>query len=233
MLAQERWGAAWRSVGVQPPEELLSQLLARYSQPHRFYHTLQHLEECFAVLAPATHFAEHLAEVELALWFHDAVYDTRAQHNEEQSARWAEQALLAAGASQVIAGRIGNLVVVTKHNAVPEGEDARLLVDVDLSILGAAEERFAEYERQVREEYRWVAEAAFRQGRARVLASFLERPSIYSTSWFAVRLEGRARANLQRSLGGAGCLTSGSSCAAPGRAAAAASRSPHQGELRK
>jgi predicted metal-dependent HD superfamily phosphohydrolase len=200
MLAHQRWDAAWHGLGAAPPEDLLPRLLARYAEPHRFYHTLQHLEECFTVLAGAAHLAEHLAEVELALWFHDAIYDPRAHDNEERSARWAEEGLLAAGVSQAIAGRVGDLVRATKHDAVPERADARLLVDVDLSILGAPEERFAEYERQVREEYRWVPEETFRQGRARILASFLERPSIYSTSWFAGRLEGRARANLRRSL---------------------------------
>jgi predicted metal-dependent HD superfamily phosphohydrolase len=73
-------------------------------------------------------------------------------------------------------------------------------VDVDLSILGASEVRFAEYERQVRQEYGWVAEGAFRQARARVLTSLLSRSSIYSTAWFAARLEGQARKNLSRSL---------------------------------
>jgi predicted metal-dependent HD superfamily phosphohydrolase len=200
MLAHQRWDAAWHGLGAAPPEDLLPRLLARYAEPHRFYHTLQHLEECFTVLAGAAHLAEHLAEVELALWFHDAIYDPRAHDNEERSARWAEEGLLAAGVSQAIAGRVGDLVRATKHDAVPERADARLLVDVDLSILGAPEERFAEYERQVREEYRWVPEETFRQGRARILASFLERPSIYSTPWFAERLERRARANLQSSL---------------------------------
>lgn len=196
----EHWNAAWSSLGAQPPEALLSELSARYAEPHRHYHTLQHLEECFALLAPAAHLAEHPAEVELALWFHDAIYDTQAHDNEERSAGWAEQALRAAGVPPESAGRVGDLVRVTRHDALPEGADARLLVDVDLSILGAPEARFAEYERQVREEYRWVPDAAFRQGRARILTSFLERPSIYGTSWFAGRLEGPARANLQRSL---------------------------------
>jgi predicted metal-dependent HD superfamily phosphohydrolase len=98
------------------------------------------------------------------------------------------------------AAQVRELVLATKHNAVPEEEDAKLLVDVDLSILAAPEQRFAEYERQVRQEYGWVPEDAFRQGRARILASLLNRASIYSTAWFASRLEQQARKNLSRSL---------------------------------
>jgi predicted metal-dependent HD superfamily phosphohydrolase len=200
MTERERWTETWNRLGAVAPEALLAELVGRYSEPHRFYHTLQHLRECFSVLEPASHLAGRLAEVQLALWFHDAVYDTRAQDNEEQSARWAEQSLVAAGASSDAAAQVRELVLATKHHAVPQGEDAKLLVDVDLSILGAAEPRFAEYERQIRQEYEWVPEDAFRQRRARVLASFLDRSSIYSTAWFAARLEEQARKNLSRSL---------------------------------
>lgn len=194
------WADAWGRLGLSAPEGLLAQLVARYSETHRAYHTLQHLRECFEQLAPAASLARQLEEVQLALWFHDAIYDPRARDNEEQSARWARESLLEAGARPESAHRVHGLVMATRHTAVPEGADARLLVDVDLSILGAPDERFAEYERQIRVEYSWVPEADFRQRRTRVLTSFLQRPSIYSTSWFAGRLEQRARGNLSRSL---------------------------------
>jgi predicted metal-dependent HD superfamily phosphohydrolase len=167
MTEQEYWSETWSRLAAAAPEALLAEIVARYSEPHRFYHTLQHLRECFSVLEPASHLAKRLAEVQLALWFHDAVYDTRAQDNEERSAHWAEESLVAGGAGSDVAARVRELVLATKHHAVPEEEDAKLLVDVDLSILGAAEPRFAEYEKQVRQEYGWVAEDAFRQGRAR------------------------------------------------------------------
>ena len=199
-LERERWSDAWRSLGVLEPRGLLDELAARYAEPHRAYHTLQHLHECFEALAPAAELAEHLAEVQLALWFHDAIYDTRAQDNEERSARWAADSVARAGARDGVAARVHALVMVTKHAAVPAGRDAQLLVDVDLSILGASAERFAEYEQQVRREYAWVPETGFRQARARVLGSFLARPRIYTTSWFEGRLEARARENLARSI---------------------------------
>ena len=200
MTEQEQWSEAWSQLGAVAPDGLLAELVARYSEAHRFYHTPQHLRECFTVLAPASHLASRLAEVQIALWFHDAIYDTHADDNEERSAHWAEQSLVAGGASADAAARVRELVLATKHNAVPEGADAKLLVDVDLSILGAAEPRFAEYERQIRQEYAWVPEDDFRRGRARILASLRDRPTIYSTAWFATRLEERARENLSHSL---------------------------------
>jgi predicted metal-dependent HD superfamily phosphohydrolase len=195
-----QWDAAWKTLARPAPPGLLSDLAARYAEPHRAYHTLQHLRECFVQLEPAADLADHLAEVQLALWFHDAIYDTRAHDNEERSARWARDALLTAGVDREPAERVEHLVLATKHDATPESADARLLVDVDLSILGADGARFREYEEQVRREYAWVPDTTFRERRAQVLTRFLARPSIYSTPRFAARLEQQARTNLSRSL---------------------------------
>jgi predicted metal-dependent HD superfamily phosphohydrolase len=200
MFERGRWLAAWRGLGAKPPVGLLVDLIARYAEPGRFYHTLQHLGECFAALDCALHLAERPSELELAIWFHDAIHDTRALDNEERSAAWVEEVLLGAGAPVLVAGRVCELILATKHADVPAERDARLLIDVDLCILGQADERYSEYELQVRREFGWVTDEAFRQGRADVLRSFLERPSVFTTSWFAERLETRARANLSRSL---------------------------------
>jgi predicted metal-dependent HD superfamily phosphohydrolase len=206
MNVAQRWQETWNRLRLTAPPGLLAELTARYAEPHRAYHTRQHLEECFAALEPAASLARRLGEVEVALWFHDAVYDTRAHDNEALSADWARTSLLSAGANRETADRVHALVLATAHRAAPADPDAQLLVDVDLGILGAPEERFVEYERQIREEYAWVPGAVFRERRARVLASFLERPAIYSSAYFASRLEAPARANLRRSLTQLGAL---------------------------
>jgi predicted metal-dependent HD superfamily phosphohydrolase len=96
--------------------------------------------------------------------------------------------------------RVYALVMATRHDAAPSKSDAKLVVDVDLSILGAEELRFDEYERQVREEYAWVPEAVFRRERRRILEGFLRRPRIYLTEYFHATREARARFNLERSI---------------------------------
>jgi predicted metal-dependent HD superfamily phosphohydrolase len=194
------WNSAWRAIGARAPDALFGEIAARYDEPHRAYHTRQHLAECFAAFAPVAAQAARPAEIELGLWFHDAVYDTRSDRNEDDSAAWAERALAAAGAPAA-AARVRQLVLATKHAAEPADPDAKLLVDVDLAILGADPVRFAEYEVQIRREYEWVPVDAYRAARARVLASFLARPAIYLTASFADRLESRARANLAASIG--------------------------------
>jgi predicted metal-dependent HD superfamily phosphohydrolase len=197
---RKRWFETWQLLGLAGNAELLQELLRRYKEPQRSYHTLQHLEECFAKLDELRGLAEHPAEVELALWFHDAIYEPRRGDNEQRSADWARASLLAAGGAPEAAGRVHALIMATRHAVEPSGMDQQVLIDVDLSILGAGAQRFDEYEAQVREEYRWVPKPIYRRKRAEILRSFLERPSIYSTPRFVERYEKQARANLQRSL---------------------------------
>jgi predicted metal-dependent HD superfamily phosphohydrolase len=90
--------------------------------------------------------------------------------------------------------------MATKHDAMPDSTDSRLLVDIDLAILGAPVERFDEYERQVRQEYSWVPDALFRRKRREILEAFLARPRIFSTDYFQLKYEAQARTNLERSI---------------------------------
>ena len=174
--------------------------MQRYAEPHRAYHTLQHLEECFALFDETS--AAHAGEVLLALWFHDAIYDPKADDNEAASARWGAEVLAAAGAEPEVVERFRGLVLTTRHDAQPSSTDAALLADIDLAILGAAPARFAEYEEQVRREYAHVPGFLFRRERARILQRFLARPAIYSTPYFRQRFETQARANIERTLRG-------------------------------
>jgi predicted metal-dependent HD superfamily phosphohydrolase len=196
------WNSAWRALGVAAPDALCDELQRRYAEPQRHYHTMQHLGECLAWFEREQALAEHPGEVALALWFHDAVYDVRAHDNEARSADWARQALRAAGASESAAERVHALVMATRHDAVPEGRDAELLIDIDLSILGAERERFDEYERQVGIEYGFVPDEVRLPRRRAILQRFLDREAIYATPRMHAQLEARARLNLQRSIAG-------------------------------
>jgi len=148
------WFRAWRGVGASGDGEPIYQaLLARYAEPHRKYHTAQHLAECLAAFETVKLLPPHPAEVEAALWFHDAVYDVRRSDNEELSAEWARSALLAGAARPEAAELVSALVLTTRHTAAPATPDEHVLVDIDLAILAASQARFAEYEHQIREEY--------------------------------------------------------------------------------
>jgi len=194
---QASWQRAWRGVGAQSDGAVLhAALMAAWREPHRRYHTLQHLGECLDLLERVGALAAHRAEVEVGLWFHDAVYDVQRSDNEARSAEWLRDAAHAERVAGDVVDRIGALIMATRHAALPDGVDAQVLVDIDLAILAAAEPRFAEYERQIRAEYAFVPEATFRARRRAVLAGFLARERIYSTARLHDELEARARANL-------------------------------------
>lgn len=127
------------------------------------------------------------------------MYDVKAHDNEARSADWAVTALQAAGVSAEVQTRVHALIMATKHTAAPLAGDAALLVDIDLAILGAAPSRFAEYERQIRQEYAWVPKDVFVEKRRAVLQGFQDYPRIYTSAFFYNRLEACARSNLQSS----------------------------------
>ena len=200
---QRSWRRAWHGIGAgDDGAAVCATLLAAYREPARSYHTLQHLHECIERFEACSDLAARPAEVEAALWFHDAVYDVLRSDNERRSADWARAAALASGVPADVAERLDALVMATRHAAPPTGGDAELLVDIDLAILGADADRFAEYERQIRREYAHVAAPAFSARRREILAAFLGRERIYATPRLYAELEQRARANLSLALAG-------------------------------
>lgn len=202
LILQHSWARAWKGICASGDgEPVHAALVASYAEPQRKYHSLQHLTECLEWFERVRELPGHAAEVEMALWFHDAVYDVKGSDNEQRSADWAAAKLIKAGVATEMIGRVSALILATKHTAAPTEPDQQVLVDIDLAILGAAEPRFAEYGQQIRDEYAFVPEELFNQRRRALLGSFLDRPRIYSTSHFHELLEERARANLRGALG--------------------------------
>ncbi|MCF6103388.1 hypothetical protein [Mesorhizobium muleiense] len=192
-------------------EPLKRELSALYQAEGRHYHSLAHIE---AMLALAGHYRASLHDpeaVEAAIWFHDAIYNSRAKDNEARSAVLAEKKL--AGRTDV--QRLGSIIAMISATATHElpqfddenaARDAALFLDMDLAILGAPPDAFDAYEQAVRREYGWVEEPMWRAGRSAVLKSFLARPHIFHTEEFRQRFEAQARQNMARSLEALGAL---------------------------
>lgn len=197
---QDRWLRLWRAAGISGDGvPWYEKLTGAYAEPQRHYHNQQHIAECLAEFDATRHLAQQPAAVELGLWFHDAVYDPKAGDNEEQSAAMARSCLETGGTSK-LAAAVSDLVMATKSHSTGAGFDTALMVDVDLSILGQSEQRFAEYEAQIREEYRSVPEVIFNFKRAEILERFLARRRLYATDFFAAKYERQARRNLEGSI---------------------------------
>jgi predicted metal-dependent HD superfamily phosphohydrolase len=189
------------ALGLPEEREAFAALAAAYAEKHRHYHSGKHIEHCLRELDTALSIAHDAAEVELALWYHDAVYDPYSSNNEERSADWACALLSRHHVNAARVGRVRELILATRHAAPASTPDAQLVVDVDLSILGAEAADYAVFEADVRKEYRWVPAIVFRRKRAEILESFLQRPRIYSTEPFHARYEVRARDNLTAAIG--------------------------------
>jgi predicted metal-dependent HD superfamily phosphohydrolase len=180
---------------------VFDRLVAAHSEPHRFYHTLEHLAEMFKVAGKLADAAGDLPAVQLALWFHDAVYDPKATDNEDRSAALAIDSLEPLGIPVETRAQVAMMILATTHKAVEEVDaDTAVLLDADLAILSAEERRYARYAADVRREYAWVADAAYRAGRTKVLESFLARSRIYRTERMHAVAEEAARANLRAEI---------------------------------
>ena len=201
MTQEQRWTALWKRLGARgDASRVYNDLATRYFEPHRAYHTLEHIGHCLDEFERVRHFATNPDAVELALWYHDAIYDTKTKDSEERSAVLAVEMVRNASLPDDLGQSVANLITATKHTSAPTDPDVQLLVDIDLSILGQSEEKFDEYELQVRKEYEWVAEDAFVAGRSAILKSFLDRSTIYSMQFFRNKYETQARRNIARSL---------------------------------
>lgn len=196
------WCRAWKGVGAMTDgSQTYHALIALYGQPHRRYHTLQHLQECLNLLEHTQHLSQNPAAIEVALWFHDAIYNVKRSDNEEQSAQWAKATLREAGVADDVAEHIHSLVMVTRHTGTPCTGDEQLLVDIDLSILASPPARFSEYEQQIQDEYAYVPRWLFKRKRRAILQSLLDRPRLYGTPYFHDAMELTARENLCRAIG--------------------------------
>ena len=203
---QRGWVRALEAYRIAPADAYPSfdVLVAAYSAPERHYHNLEHLAEMFRVIDRLSAHVEEPAALHLAIWFHDAVYDSRAKDNERRSGELAVDLLGPIGVPASTIERVVSMIWATAHTAdgtPPALRDTRVLLDADLAILGASEERYARYAADIRKEYSWVPERDYRAGRAAVLERFLASPRIYHTQIMFDEGEQRARENL-RGTGG-------------------------------
>ncbi|PWQ94238.1 HD domain-containing protein [Leucothrix arctica] len=187
------------SLGVTDSGDIFEQLAEQYRSPSRHYHSDQHVIECLRHFEKFRHLAEHSAEIKVAIWFHDAIYDSQKSDNEEQSAAWATSYLTSKGVAEGVVSRIDAMIIATKTHK-PFNHDSAIMLDIDLGILGASDAAFEAYDQAVRREYQWVPAKAYESGRKQVLASFLSRERIYHTDAMFEQYESQARRNLTRRM---------------------------------
>ncbi|MFI1288982.1 hypothetical protein ACH4VM_10905 [Streptomyces sp. NPDC020792] len=202
---RSRWTRALEGArgpgGGPDPVPYADDLLKRWREPQRHYHTLTHLTAVLDHIDVLDEYAADPDVVRLAAWFHDAVYLPERSENEERSARLAERALPEAGVADAKTAEAARLVRLTvTHDPADDDRDGQVLCDADLAILAAPPSAYAAYAAGVREEYHFVPNDAFREGRAAVLRQLLALPRLFRTPYGSEHWEATARYNVTSEL---------------------------------
>lgn len=200
MLCMREWMTFCARIGAKGARKEFRSLVQHYTEPHRFYHNLKHIAHCLKEFSEVRYLAMHPDEVEMALWYHDIIYNTKANDNEEKSAKEALNAAKRFGINENFGRRVYELVLATTHKNTAKNIDAQILTDVDLCIFGRPRQEFLDYDEGIRREYSWVSWEVYRKKRAEILQGFLNRKSIYVTDYFKKKYELNARRNIEVAL---------------------------------
>jgi len=181
-------------------EKWWQKLVEAYSQPHRHYHTLEHVAACLAELDRVQESFACPQVAEFALWFHDAVYEIGAIDNELRSNTMAKQCARELGLGDGFIGLTEDYIMITDYQNLPESspDSALKVADIDCSILGQDEKTFDRYEQGIRAEYGQYSDADYNNGRRMFLMKLLTNSMIYHTPDFQELYEAKARANIAR-----------------------------------
>jgi predicted metal-dependent HD superfamily phosphohydrolase len=199
VLDKTRWIELWLSLGAEPPAVGFELLACLHAEPHRWYHTAKHIAACLRWFDTYKHIAKDPATVELAIWLHDAIYIPLRTDNEVRSADLAEEMLIKAGLPDRVE-RVRALIMATQHSTAVGPDDAGLLTDIDLSVLGSPWPLYLTYSRAVRKEFSAVPDQQFVAGRIAVLKHFLAQPTIYVHRETQLAWELQARENLESEI---------------------------------
>ena len=177
----------------------------RYSEKSRFYHNLSHIKTLLDLFESLGNKTQDHNAIRFSIWFHDVIYDTKANDNEAESARLAWQLMGRLHVDLETIEVVNSLILATKdHSGNGLSEDNKLFLDMDLAILGMPDEIYKKYSRAIREEYSWAPELIYRRERRKVLESFLAREVIYFTDEMKKRFEEQARKNINGEINSLG-----------------------------
>jgi predicted metal-dependent HD superfamily phosphohydrolase len=178
-VLRQKWRDLLGAWAVDPmlADSVFEDVRKHYGGPGRFYHSLDHIGAMLETVETLAAFARNLNAVKLAVWLHDVFYDSRASDNEERSAEYAERLC---ERTSIPEGRVVSaLIQKTKTHEAGDDPDAQVLIDADLAILGTSESAYRTYADQIRQEYAWVPESDYRNGRRQVLERFLVKSRIF------------------------------------------------------
>ncbi|WP_299942706.1 hypothetical protein [uncultured Microbulbifer sp.] len=199
-MEESKWLELMERLGFDSNIETYLKLQSHYDKKHRHYHNSSHINATLKNLEQVKHLANDYNALEIALWFHDAIYKVFSSGNELNSANWASQFLKINKAQDNFIENVHRLIMATLHNTVFYDNDERLIVDIDLSILGSHGELYNKFELWVGREYKLIPGFIYKKKRKKILEGFLARKRIYSHEYFFEKFEESARKNIRNTI---------------------------------
>lgn len=196
---RDRFVSLFSKKMIAKSDQCYLELERHYSEPHRHYHTIRHIDSCLKHM-DTIQFNNSNRAIELAIWFHDAIYNPLRKNNEEKSAELAAYWLKELAEPDEVIEAVKHFIILTKHPSEPNTIDEKYLLDIDLSILGAEPTTYLKYESWVRDEYNHIPNFIYSRGRKKLLRSFLQQKRIYKTEKFHNLFEHQAKSNIQLAI---------------------------------
>lgn len=185
---------------LEQVDRLWEELVSFYTNEHRYYHSLSHLENVFLRLKEVQELISDWDVVLFSLFYHDIIYDVEQSDNEEQSAVLAEKRMRELKVPLTQIHKCRKQILATKGHHFHSDPDTNYFTDADLSVLGQDWKDYAMYAENVRKEYAVFPDAVYNPGRTKVLKHFLQMDRIFKTDYFHDRLEKQAKENIQREM---------------------------------
>lgn len=180
----------WKNLHL--PDEIGINLIKMYNEPHRHYHNTKHLHDCYIKFETHQHLIKDKYAVQLAIWFHDCMYNPMSNINEQLSLKYYQSIL---NDDPLV---VDMILSTERHIPLTSNPDLLYFLDIDLSILGANKLSFKKYEDNIRKEYSHVSDEDYKKGRAEILEKFLKREYIFYTKEFREKFEKKSRRNISQ-----------------------------------
>jgi predicted metal-dependent HD superfamily phosphohydrolase len=195
-----RWHALAAKIGLDRArsQQVGDELLSQYSSISRHYHGVAHIVSLLAGFDAIQAAFEQPLAAELAIFFHDVIYDPTRHDNEEQSAQQLQN-LLDGLVERSLLETAARSIEATKQHARTLSHETNLLLDLDMAILGQPWPVYERYAQGVMQEYLPVyGEPAYRHGRRTLfLEPTIARGTVFLTDAFQP-LHPQAMQNMQR-----------------------------------
>lgn len=196
----EHWNNLMNDLMLEENKTAYNFIIKKYSEKHRAYHNLQHIEDCLLQLDEQDLKEEDRKVLELAFWYHDVIYDPYSKENELKSAEAARDFLVGKINETNLVDRVYDLIMITRHNEEPANASEAMIMDIDISILGRSEAEYLAYTKAIRREYKMIPYFYYKRKRKEILKGFLKRERLYFTQPFYEQLEEQARRNIEKEI---------------------------------